>query len=334
MVTAPAHSVAVVGGGQLGSRYLQGLVWCRQPVRIHLVDPDLDALSVARARWSDAGGPTSPHIVEFHSGPKTLPRDLDLAIVSTTSGVRPDAIESLSKHANIGSWVLEKVLAQSHRDLDRIMTTIGDSTPAWVNTWARTTPWFQQIRREVGTGPLVVEIKGSSWGLGCNAIHFMDLFTWWTGEELLAVDGAGLDRRWPEAKRAGHYELSGQLRATFSSGTTIILRSTPPSEPGAPAGTDIIDCMTIETADDLWAVNQPFSDTSGSAIGMSGARIDGRVELQSERTGPLVDSILNTGTCELPDLVTSTGQHRLLLSSLLKARPHLEGIAHDQVPIT
>lgn len=298
------------------------------------MDPDLNALGVAQERWVEAGGPESPHTVEFHNEPRTLPQHLQLVIVSTTAGVRPGVIESLIENVTIESWVLEKVLAQSHCGLDRINAAIGKKTPAWVNTWFRTTPWFQKIRREVGSGPLLVEINGSSWGLGCNAIHFVDLFAWWTGEKLLAVDGAGLDRYWLRAKRAGHYELSGRLKASFSSGTNVILCSTPPPESGAPAGTGTIDRMSIETAEDLWTVQKPFSETSGLAVGMSGARIDGRVEYQSERTGPLVDSILNTGKCELPDLMTSTGQHRLLLTGLLEGRPDLEGIAHDEVPIT
>ncbi|MDG2426884.1 MAG: hypothetical protein P8M16_00535 [Acidimicrobiales bacterium] len=334
MVTNTIPTVAVIGGGQIGSRYLQGLVACNHQLKIHLLDPNLDALGVARERWIDAGGPGSPHSVEFHDRPRTLPQHLQLAIVSTTAGARPGVMESLSEYVTTDSWVLEKVLAQSHCGLDRITAAAGQATPVWVNTWFRTTPWFQKIRQKVGAGPVRVEINGSSWGLGCNAIHFVDLFAWWTGENLLTVDGAGLDRCWPKAKRAGHYELSGQLKVNFSSGTTVILRSTPPSDSGTPAGTGTIDCMSIETTDDLWTVQQPFSETDGLAVGKSGAHIDGRVEHQSERTGPLVDSILMTGRCELPDLVTSTRQHRVLLTGLLEDRPHLEGIAHDQVPIT
>ena len=334
MVTSPIRSIAVVGGGQIGSRYLQGLISCDHQLEIHLLDPNLDALGRAQERWVDAGGPESPHNVEFHKQPITLPQHLQLVIVSTTAGARPGAIESVSKYSSVSSWVLEKVLAQSHSGLDRITAAVGKATPAWVNTCFRTIPWFQKIRREVGSGPLLVEINGSSWGLGCNAIHFVDLFAWWTGESLLTVNGAELDRHWLKAKRAGHYEISGELQANFSSGTTVILRSTPPPGSDTPAGTGMIDCMSIETTGNLWTIQQPFSEISGLAVSKFGAQIDGRIEYQSERTGPLVDSVLSTGKCELPDLATSTEQHRLLLTGLLEVRPDLEGVAHDQVPIT
>ena len=333
MVTVPTRSVAVVGGGQLGSRHLQGLVQCREILSIHVVDPDPDALGVAEERWFDAGGPRSGHTVEFHADSDGLPSHLDLVIVSTTAGARPSVVEYLGANATVGSWILEKVLAQSDLDLDRISTSVGESTPAWVNTWARTTPWFRELRGEVGPGPLVVEVEGSSWGMGCNAVHFVDLCAWWTGEELMEIDGAELDRCWPRAKRPGHHELSGRLRATFSAGTTVLLRSTPPMS-GATAGSDAVDRMSIRTADDLWTVHQPFSESSGSAVSDSGVQIKGRIEYQSERTAPLVDSILTTGTCELPDLATSTGQHRLLLAGLLREKPRIEGIEPDRVPIT
>jgi len=334
VVTEPIHQVTVIGGGQLGSRYLQGLVHCRRPVEIHVVDPDGDALRAARQRWSEAGGPQSLHTTHFQTDMESLPDRLDLAIVSTNAAVRPDVVERLSGRSEVGSWLLEKVLAQSHDGLDRIAAAIGDSTRVWVNTWARTTPWFQEIRGRVGTGPFFVEIDGASWGMGCNAIHFMDLFAWWTGESPIVVDGAGLDHCWPNAKRAGHHELSGLLRIEYSSGTTLLLRSTAPQAPCSRAGTDRIEQMTIQAQYDLWKVQEPFSETSGSAVAKSGDRIDGRIEYQSERTGPIVDSILETGTCDLPDLATSSHHHRLLLTGLLEVRPNLEGVDSAVVPIT
>ncbi len=334
MVTGPIHPVAVIGGGQLGSRHLQGLIHCSGPLEIHVVDPDGDALRVAQRRWSEAGGPQSLHATNFLTDMESLPDQLDLAVVSTTAAVRPDVVERLSGRSEVGSWLLEKVLAQSHNDLDRIATAIGDSAHVWVNTWARTTPWFQEIRSRVGAGPFIVDVKGASWGMGCNAIHFMDLFAWWTGENPTVVDGAGLDLCWPDAKRSGHHELSGLLRIEFSSGTILLLRSTAPPVPGSRAGTDRIKQMAIQTKQDLWEVHEPFSETAGSAVAESGERIDGRVEYQSERTGPIVNSILETGTCDLPDLATSSHHHRLLLTGLLEVRPNLEGIDPAVVPIT
>ena len=333
-MTEPIHPVAVIGGGQLGSRHLQGLIHCRRPLEIHVVDPDGGALRLARQRWSEAGGPQSPHATHFQTGMESLPDRLDLAIVSTTAAVRPDVVEQLDGRSEVGSWLLEKVLAQSHNGLDRIAAAIGNPARVWVNTWARTTPWFQEIRGRVGTGPLVVEVRGASWGMGCNAIHFMDLFAWWTGENSIVVDGAGLDHCWPNAKRAGHHELSGLLRIEFSSGTTLLLRSTAPPVPGSRAGTDSIKQMVIQAQCGQWNVHEPFSETAGSAVTKSGERIDGRVEYQSERTGPIVDSILETGTCDLPDLATSSHHHQLLLAGLLEVRPNLEGVESAVVPIT
>ena len=104
--------------------------------------------------------------------------------------------------------------------------------------------------------------------------------------------------------------------------------------PGSRAGTDSIKQMAIQAQCDQWDEHEPFSETAGSAVTKSGERIDGRVEYQSERTGPIVDSILETGTCDLPDLATSSHHHQLLLAGLLEVRPNLEGVESAVVPIT
>ncbi|MDP6078089.1 MAG: hypothetical protein QF638_07870 [Acidimicrobiales bacterium] len=333
MVTDQRYRVLIMGGGQLGSRHLQGLARCRHRLEVHVVDPEDVALKLAASRWALAEGIETCHEVRFQPSIVGLPAELDVAIVATTAENRPLVVEELVNHVTIGSWVLEKVLAQSHEGLDRLCNALGHSSDVWVNTWARTTGWYETIRAAIGKGPLSVEVEGESWGMACNAVHFLDLIAWWTGEQLVSVDCSKLDPRWQPAKRPGHFEPSGELRANYASGTTALFRSTPP-EIDAPAGTDPIERMTIDTATSHWVIDRPFSETDGKASDDAGNRITGHIELQSQRTGPLVDEILSTGRCDLPDLATSVAQHRRFLTGLLLAFPPLVGVDPDRVPIT
>ena len=131
-------------------------------------------------------------------------------------------IESLH---NVKSWVLEKVLAQSCEQLDQIERALGSNNSVWVNTPRRLMPWHQLIRSQLVTndiGPINVEVTGSSWGLACNAIHFIDLVSWWTGASVDYVDNRSLDF-WEPSKRYGFQEAFGTLLVSFVDGSSLKL---------------------------------------------------------------------------------------------------------------
>ena len=327
-------SVLIAGSGQLGSRYLQGLVGCVNRLHIHVNDPSNGARRRAAERWNEAGGADSQHVVSYHDALGGVATDLDLVIVATTSNVRAAVVEEVATKANVTGWILEKVLAQSDRDLERITATVGKGGRSWVNTWARTTPWYRQIRDQSEGGPVDFDIRGGSWGLGCNGIHVLDLMAWWTGEDLIAVDVGGLDKAWLPAKRPGFFEPSGTLEVAYSGGTVGRLTASPPASADKPAGTAIPEFLRIEGYSTRWELERPFSESMGRAVEHNGREILGRVEYQSERTAPLVDSILSTGTCDLPDLSASTRLHRILLGGLLKHWKATAGEENESVPIT
>lgn len=333
MVSESGQVVAVVGGGQLGSRYLQGLAACDPALEVIAVDPDPGSLRTCRSRWSEVGGEESSHRLALVSAITDLPTRVDLAVVATNAAVRPAVVEGLSGHAKVEAWLLEKVLAQSLGDLDRITQAIGRQ-PAWCNTWARTTPWFQQLGARLGDGPITAAVHGGSWGLACNAVHFLDLVAWWSGERLATVDGSGLDREWLAAKRPGHLEPTGRLTAHYDGGSSLTLTAAPPKRTGDVAGHELPDVLTVRTASGGWRIDGPMSETGGRATDDAGSRIDGRIEYQSERTAPLVSTILATGDCELPELSSSTDLHRRFLLGLLPKRPTIDGSSDDRVPIT
>ena len=94
------------------------------------------------------------------------------------------------------------------------------------------------------------------------------------------------------------------------------------------------DVLWIESPSIRWDIHQPFSDIAGLASASNGLEVRGRIEYQSERTAPLIDTLINTGVCDLTDLTTSVSQHRILLRGLLERRREVAGSETDQVPIT
>ena len=112
-------------------------------------DVNAESLLQAEQRWIEARGPETQHAVSFHTAMKSLPRQLDVAIVTTTADVRPQVVGEIAGAAKVRYWVLEKLLAQNEAGLDEIKSCVAGSSSAWVNTPRRMMAWHRQIRTQL-----------------------------------------------------------------------------------------------------------------------------------------------------------------------------------------
>lgn len=316
------YKVLIVGAGQLGSRYLQGLSKVDFPLDIIVSDVSPESLLRAETRWHEVSGDKPLHQVKYICGLLGIPLEIDLAIIATSADVRPSVVSQLAENIVVRYWLLEKVLAQSESDLDVITSVLGVKTNVWVNTPRRMMNWFRELK-EVTTHrtPVICTIDGFDWGLACNAVHYLDFMTWWTGESVIDIQTEQLAAQWHRAKRPGNWEVYGTLIANFGGGSELILHCK--SEPTPRT-------MILGTVDSQWLIHE----LDGIALRSDGLSLPGRLEFQSEMTGALVESILTTGTCSLPSLSESVALHRPLLSALLA---HWKSTMPDQlsyVPIT
>jgi hypothetical protein len=302
---AKTSIVLIFGAGQLGSRYLQGLVRCSKPLKIYVQDVSEESLRRAEQRWVEVHGTDSHHCASFIKSTDPLPPYLDLAIVATTAHVRPLAVGKIAGHSNVASWVLEKVLAQSESALDEIVGSVGTGSSAWVNTPRRMMPWYHEMKSQMALRhPLNLKVEGGAWGLACNAVHFLDLLAWWTGETLQEIDTEGLGSEWFEGKRSGNWEIFGSMEARFSGGSRVIL--------SANEG-DVFYSMSVSDGHRSWEIDE----IQGLAQCSDGIKILGRIPYQSEMSSILVESILEHGRCYLPTLAESANLHRVFINGML-----------------
>lgn len=314
------RNILLVGAGQLGSRYLQGFAACKFPLQIFVQDIHPDSLARSEERWSEVAGDQSRHKISFHASLSRVPKEIDLAIVATTAEVRPRLVQEIVRGSSVRYWILEKVLAQSEVGVDSILAAINGK--AWVNTVRRAMPWHQMIKAQLGLGsPVTMDLRGGLWGLACNAVHLLDLLAWWSGEKLQYVNTGRLDSNWFESKRAGNWEVSGTLEALFSGGSRASLTATG----GGPVG-------EIHVTDGVlsWIIDESL----GVARRSDGLELDGRMMFQSELTAGIVDTILTSGTCDLPTLKESAELHRVFIRGM---QEHWQQAGNPQatvVPIT
>jgi len=315
--------VLLIGAGQLGSRYLQGLVVSKHDLEITVVDPSSESLRTAKSRWIEAGGEKSSHQVRWlESLPSNLQR-VDVALIVTSSKGRANLVEKIAKSINVRYWVLEKVLTQSVEELRAIQSALARCDGAWVNTPRRMMSWYQSLKNAFANrGSLEVSYSGGLWGLACNSIHVIDLVAWWSGEALVAVDTSDLDHHWYESNRAGYFEITGELVAHFSAGTSLHLSS----KEGAQA-----QPIQVALSDGvIWEVDEP----AGTARSSTGEQLDGRIEFQSQLSGRLVNDILQRGKCDLPSLDESSSMHKIFLDAMLAHWNLSQNRDDDRVPIT
>ena len=315
-------TILVSGAGRLGSRYLQGLAKCRLPLKIYVQHANAESLSRAEKHWNEILTPEMVHEVSFHTSFEHLPAQIDIAIVATTADIRPHVVGKITRHTVVRYWVLEKILAQSEKNLDDLLSHVSEGSKAWVNTARRIIPWHQQIKSKLGLShPMTLKVDGGAWGLACNAIHFLDLLAWWTGETLLEVRTDSLSQNWFESKRPGNWEVSGTLEARFSGGSRASLSAV---EDG--------DYTSLEVSDSrlLWLIDE----SKGMASRSDGIKIPGRITYQSEMSAGLVESILETGCCGLPTLEESAALHRVFIRSMLEHWKQMGNPAAAIVPIT
>jgi hypothetical protein len=317
-------NVLLVGAGNIGSKYLQGLAKVNSPIKILVVEPNIQSQKAAEKSWVEVSGDKSEHKINWLNNLNFKHQNIDLAIVATTALNRASVIKNVSLRAKPRYWIIEKIISQSICDLDLIKQESEKSKGAWVNTPRRLMKWHQEFKGKFfEKGPLRLSIRGGFWGLASNSIHFIDLVSWWTNESLVSIHIDRLDKNWIKSKRADNFEVAGELLVKFSGGTELLLQSYPDSV------AELILVVKLLNKD-IWTINE------GKGIAYSSNKdiLEGKLELQSEITGPMITKILTQGTCELPTLQESVKHHKFFLNAMLK-HWNLSNHCNDEVvPIT
>ena len=288
--------IALIGAGQLGSRHLQGLALLDRPARVTVVDPFDSSLATAKERFAQIAQDRVEAV--FTRSFADLPARLDGAVVATGADTRRAAIERLLERSRVQVAMLEKVLFQRLDDYAAVGALLEKSgTRAWVNCSQRLWPFFSDLRpRTLGKSDVRITVRGAQWGLGCNAIHNLDLLPFLTGDGQLRLETA-LDAGTVPSKRPGFIEFTGTLSAFGERGNRVI--QTSDREGDAPFE------IAVETPE-LQATWRNGDSTP----------------FQSQLTHTVIAEMIDRGTSALPAYAESARMHIAMLGAFLA---HLGG---------
>lgn len=316
------YNCLLIGAGQLGSRYLEGLGESKHSLTITVVDSSKDSLERAKLRAGKAQL-SNRHKIEYLESIPSSPHQYELVFVATPAHCRAKVVQCINNVHQVKAWILEKLLAQCSEDVRFIRDTLGSTEQAWVNTPRRVMAWHQEVANQIILEPgcpLNVRVSGGGWGLACNCIHFIDLACWWKKTSVKDVDASEICA-WIPSKRPGFWEAVGALKVSFRDGSNLVLECDESNKP---------PIIQVFGANQSWIIDE----RKGEAHSSSGAIIRGKVELQSEITARLAEQIIQSKQCDLPSLGESARQHQHLLDALLKHWNTQRHCEYTLVPIT
>lgn len=296
-------TLLLIGAGQIGSRYLQGLSFYEDPLNIFVVDPSSSSLGLAKERFLQIAQNTI-HNVTYLPSLDSICSDIDIVFITTPANCRLEVVNSVVSSLDVKYWILEKVLAQSSQQTKDIYTALSNCEGAWVNTSRRLIHWHKRIKEYIKanhSGPLSVRVTGGNWSLACNAIHFIDYVSWLTNSQISSISSDDL-QTWFPSKRKGFYEIYGDMCVYYSDDSSLFMSCH-----------DSTDNMTIEVITHNESII--IDENLGIAASSRQFVLHGELTFQSLLTSPLVSSLLTLGTCDLPTLSESVEQHVFMLDS-------------------
>ena len=323
-------NIAIIGSGELGSRHLQGILSVSKFIfEIFIIDPSKASLRTAQKRSNEL---KHNHNLNFHTTINYLPKLLDFVVVATNSKVRLSVIEQLINKLNINYLLLEKVLFPELKHYELALKLIRTKKiKCWVNHPRRMYKNYQLMKNYFRSNEtFFFQLVGSAWGLGCNGLHFIDLFEFLTSSTLTTINTDFVDNKAIKSKREGYIEFTGTITGTLDNKHIFSITSTNSNELVPPS-------ITIMSEKIRLFIQESVSPKVYKLIKENSFEMeqeDFNMEYQSQLTGKLIEQLISSGTCDLPSLEHASQTHKKFIKSFLDKWNLNERTNCSKLPIT
>lgn len=303
------NKILIIGAGQLGSRHLQGALQSALALNITVVDPSNESLNIAKQRAEQVAINNAKSAVHYS---QSLPKaeSFDVCIIATSAPVRAKVTASLLAENKVRFIIFEKVLFQALNEYTDIEALLKQhNVTAWVNCPRRLYPSYQQIKELLNPNEvLTMKVSGSGWGMACNSVHFIDLFSYLCNSANLQTSENNLDTQRLESKRAGFYELTG--KAQFMIGNhSLELECTTADE--------VSIQVTLSSESNTINIDEIAGTINAAGTSLE-QQFKHQVKYQSELTGLNIDEIINTETSSLTPFKESCQLHTPMIELYLE----------------
>lgn len=319
------YRLLIVGAGQLGSRHLQGAIGADTDLRILVVDPSYSSLKIAKKRAEDQVVPGRNVYIEYST---ELPagESFDICIIATSADVRAEVTRQLLSTNHFRHIVFEKVLFQKLEDYSDVKSLLKrKDVSGWVNCPRRYFPTYQEIKTSLDPQiPVNLKVTGTGWGMACNSIHFIDLFSFLTDDSQIMKTGSNLSAAVIESKRAGFYEVNGSIQYQMDSNTLFIQCDN---------GPHVNLSVIIENGNIRYRIEETQAAVF-ITVNQRESKRPFKSILQSNLTGPLISDLLEKNQCHLTPFSQSCELHIPFIETILTHFSRMQGKEVNVCPIT
>lgn len=212
-------NVLCVGFGGMGCRHTQSLLGVSPKLNIFVLEPNEEIFQANSARI----GAKIDDLTAINSlDDLTIP--IDFAIVATSAQPRFELMKSLLAKG-IKQFLVEKVVFQSAAQFKEITALLEKyNAQAYCNFVNRYFPNYLEIKSRLQRNQAIsMVVSGGDFGLACNALHYVDLFEFITGNSAILADSK-MDENEIGNRRGNIYkEVTGQQFWRTSSGDSLFI---------------------------------------------------------------------------------------------------------------
>lgn len=321
---------AIIGAGQLGSRHLQGLLtFSKERLNVFVVDPSQESLEIAEQRSREI---PHQHQVAFVKEISSLPGILEFVVIATNSLIRFQVIRELSQQSKVKYLILEKVLFPQLEQYVKALEIIErHKIRCWVNHPRRMYDDYKKLKQHFSNDKTYsMQVTGAAWGLACNGLHFIDLFEYLTGSQLTTLSTQLMQSQPIESKRSGYLEFEGEIHGTLGNKHAFSIKSLANDNLLAPSISIMTDNFRIFIQESGTPAMYLFQSKNNFALEQESFG----VQYQSQLTGKLLESLVESGTCNLPNLKHASATHQIFIQAILSHWNRNTGGKNDVLPIT
>ena len=206
--------ILIVGAGNIGSSHLEGAVKNKNQLSLVIFDKSEKALDLSKKNISNKKYDNKlTNLIFTTEAPKDI--NFDICLMCTTADNRANITIDLLNKCHFKKIVFEKVLFQKNIDFQKISNILKKkSIKAWVNCPRRTYSFYKDIKKLINlNSPVEIDVSGSHWGLACNTIHFVDLFSYLVEENKLEIVDKNFSKTITKSNRGENFfELTGSIK--------------------------------------------------------------------------------------------------------------------------
>ncbi len=322
-------TVVLVGAGNLGRRHLQSMKACKSELDIVVIEPFSDSLILARQAYEEIKLEGAAKTISYFSNLQEFSGEINISVVATTASGRLDILKELVERG-VTDVVLEKVAFNSVLDINAATKlVVSNKVRGWVNCPRRMNPIYQNLAAELKHDQVrLFRVRGSNYGMACNAIHFIDLFAFLSSYKAYKINMSGVDSI-VQSKRNGYIEFFGAISGKFIDGPEFELICD--NSDGA-----ISFCVEVETKNKSIVIDEMKHVVTVLDKGRNESKeLEFRQPYQSELTGPLIDQIIETGEADLTKFSESMQLHKPFIKAAYELyESKYEENTQKMVPIT